>query len=389
MSSSPSPSHSSGSAPPLPARVLVIDDEEAVGTLVQRLLAARGYDVIIATDALAGLKALSGGGTDVIMVDLAMPRLDGLQVIKLVRELDLHVPVILMTDLPSIETVMKAINQGAFRYLTKPLNPEEMLTAVARAVVAHKLSILKRQAAALVGREPPGLLESFERALKGLWIAYQPIVRSCDGSVFGYEALMRLEEPGLPHPGAMLSAAEKLGRTADLGRVVRERAPAAATPDGAALFVNLHPEDLLDEQLFEAGAPLGLVASTTVLEITERATLRDLHKLPERLARLRKLGYRIAVDDLGAGYAGLTSFADLEPEFVKLDMSLTRDVDKDPMRQRIVRSMAALCKEVGAQVVAEGIERAEERDVVTELGCDLIQGYFVARPGRPFPKVNW
>jgi len=126
-----------------------------------------------------------------------------------------------------------------------------------------------------------------------------------------------------------------------------------------------------------------------VLEITERAAIRNLAGLSVRLRRLRALGFRIAVDDLGAGYSGLTSFADLAPEFVKLDMSLTRDVDRDSRRRSIVRSMASLCREVGAQVGAEGVEREGERDAVVGLGCDLVQGYFVARPDRPFPQVHW
>ena len=244
---------------------------------------------------------------------------------------------------------------------------------------------------ALPGFEAGGLAQSFDLALAKLWLNYQPIVRSQDGAVFGYEALMRTSEPTLPAPGLLLDAAERLHRTADLGRTVRSRAslPFSDAPAGALLFVNLHPEDLLDPMLYDPGSALSGFAPRTVLEITERAAISDLGALPERVQRLRELGFRIAVDDLGAGYSGLTSFAALAPEFVKLDMSLIRDVDKDSMRQRIVRSMASLCREVGAQVVAEGIEREAERDTVVSLGCDYVQGYFVARPDRPFPCVNW
>ena len=103
------------------------------------------------------------------------------------------------------------------------------------------------------------------------------------------------------------------------------------------------------------------------------------------MTRLRKFGYRIAIDDLGAGYAGLTSFAQLEPEVVKVDMSLVRGIDSSPVKQKLVRSIIALCTELGIQLVAEGIETPAERDTLVGLGGDLCQGYLFAKPGRGFP----
>jgi EAL domain-containing protein (putative c-di-GMP-specific phosphodiesterase class I) len=124
-----------------------------------------------------------------------------------------------------------------------------------------------------------------------------------------------------------------------------------------------------------------------VLEITERASLDDVPEARTKVAELREMGFRIALDDLGAGYAGLTSFAQLEPEFVKLDMSLVRDIHKSSVKQKLVRSMTELCKDMGVTVIAEGIELEEERDSIVDLDCDLLQGYFVARPGPAFPEV--
>jgi EAL domain-containing protein (putative c-di-GMP-specific phosphodiesterase class I) len=108
-----------------------------------------------------------------------------------------------------------------------------------------------------------------------------------------------------------------------------------------------------------------------------------------KVARLREMGFRIAIDDLGAGYAGLTSFAMLEPEFVKLDVSIIRDVHVSPVKQKLVGSMTALCKDMGITVIAEGIEAVAERDCLRSLGCDLLQGYLLARPGRAFPEIAW
>jgi EAL domain-containing protein (putative c-di-GMP-specific phosphodiesterase class I) len=154
-------------------------------------------------------------------------------------------------------------------------------------------------------------------------------------------------------------------------------------------FVNLHSRDLLDDSLFSAKSPLSAIASRVILEITERASLDEVKDARQKIAELRRMGFRIAIDDLGAGYAGLTSFATLEPEFVKLDMSLIREVDKSRTKEKLVYSMASLCKDLGMTVVAEGVETAAEREVVVAVGCDLLQGYLFAKPGKPFPDFIW
>jgi EAL domain-containing protein (putative c-di-GMP-specific phosphodiesterase class I) len=108
-----------------------------------------------------------------------------------------------------------------------------------------------------------------------------------------------------------------------------------------------------------------------------------------RVRHLREMGFRIAIDDIGAGYAGLTSFAMLEPEVVKLDMALVRDVHKTGTKQKLVRSLVHLCEDLGIQLIAEGVENGEERDALLSLGCNLFQGYHFARPGPPFADVTW
>ena len=119
------------------------------------------------------------------------------------------------------------------------------------------------------------------------------------------------------------------------------------------------------------------------------ATVSEIPDLQARVSKLRELGYRIAVDDLGAGYAGLSSFALLEPDMVKLDMSLVRNIHQSAVRQRMVASMVGLCRDLGNRVVTEGVETVAERDVLAALGCSLMQGYFFAKPAAPFPTVDW
>jgi EAL domain-containing protein (putative c-di-GMP-specific phosphodiesterase class I) len=185
----------------------------------------------------------------------------------------------------------------------------------------------------------------------------------------------------------VLDAATELGRLYQLGRRIRAlgaRAMADRTDD-LVLFVNLHPDELADAELVADSSPLAPLARRVVLEVTERASLRSSSALEARFARLRELGFRLAIDDIGAGYSGLTSFADLIPEIVKVDMSLVRDVHLSRVKQRTIRSLCALAHEVGSLVVGEGVESEAERDCLRDLGCDLLQGYLFGRPSRQLP----
>jgi EAL domain-containing protein (putative c-di-GMP-specific phosphodiesterase class I) len=234
-----------------------------------------------------------------------------------------------------------------------------------------------------------GLEERFMRALDRAWMAFQPIVDVTQGKVFAYEALLRTEEESLRRPDHFIAAAEKLGKVHLLGRTVRDAVAKAAVeaPDDVSIFVNVHGLELTDEELFAPGSPLAGMAGRVVLEITERTGL-DPAAGPASVAMLRKLGYRIAVDDLGAGYAALGALATLEPDVVKLDMSLIRDIHRHPTKRRVVAAITNLCRELGSRVVAEGVETSDERIAILDAGIDLVQGYLLARPARGFQAVS-
>jgi EAL domain-containing protein (putative c-di-GMP-specific phosphodiesterase class I) len=154
------------------------------------------------------------------------------------------------------------------------------------------------------------------------------------------------------------------------------------------LFVNLHPQDLLDPALYEKEAPLSRIASRVVLEITERASLDGVTDIQARLRTLRERGFRIAIDDLGSGYAGLSACVSLEPEFVKLDMFLVRNVHESEVRQRLIETVMAFRAGMHMKIIAEGVELEGERDRLQNFDCSLMQGYLFARPGPAFPRVE-
>ncbi len=230
------------------------------------------------------------------------------------------------------------------------------------------------------------LNEALSRALDRLWIAFQPIVDWPTQRVFGYEALVRCNEPGLANPGLLFDAAEKLQRVHELGRAIRRQVACRLeeAPPEVLVFVNLHPVELDDEELLQAASPLTAYAPRIVLELTERSSLGDVCNVRDRIASLRKLGFRIAIDDLGAGYSGLSSVGEVEPDGVKLDMSLVRDVHTSATKRAILRSMIRVGHEIGGFVVCEGVETAAERDALLALGASLLQGYLFGRPEREF-----
>ena len=375
--------------------VLVVDDEESLCRALERVLHAQGYEVTTAKNGAEALEAITQRQFDVILSDIHMPGMTGVDLLRIVRAYDLDVPIILMTGNPTLETAMDAVSLGALQYLSKPIAHDVIVDAVHRASRLHRLAEAKRDALALAGKSEDqpgdlaGLEASLERALDSMWMAFQPIVDVKRQRIFGYEALMRTREASLPHPGAVLEAAERLDRLEAVGARVRDLSATAfaKAPKDALLFVNLHTRDLLDSQLYEAQSPLSRVADRVVLEITERATIDNIKDIKARVSVLRYNGFKLAIDDLGAGYAGLSSFVALEPDIVKLDMSLVRNAHSSPVRQRLIESMASLCKELSIQVVAEGVELAEEGFTVQQAGCDLLQGYYFARPGPPFPEV--
>jgi EAL domain-containing protein (putative c-di-GMP-specific phosphodiesterase class I) len=380
------------------SRILVIDDDDLMVQSYVRALTRLGHTVESASNGRQGLQRFRESACDAILSDLAMPDMDGIAFLRELRRFDLDVPVLIVTGSPSLESAIKAVEYGAFRYITKPVPPDELGDLLERAVRFHEMARLRRLALNLVEQSGHALgdrasLEArFDSAMATARIAFQPIISWRARLVVGYEALLRTQEPTLLRPDHFIDAAGRLGRLPDLGR--RARACTAqeveSAPPDATIFVNIHASDLTDDELTSPTAPLSKIAGRVTLEVTERTSLHDAGDLRSRLDALRALGYRLAVDDLGAGYAGLSSLALVDPEVVKIDMSLVRDVDKNAAKQEVIRSMAHLAAGLGMELIVEGVETAAERDTLVTLGCDLMQGFLFARPtfGWVVPDLN-
>lgn len=214
-------------------------------------------------------------------------------------------------------------------------------------------------------------------------VVFQPIMNVETGRPFAFEALARCAVKDLAYPPRLFELAVEQQVCGSLGRAVRELATEHCAAH--ALFLNVHPLELSDRWLVQPDDPIFTHEAGVYLEITESVPLSHRGLVDDILREVRSKGIGIVVDDLGAGYSNLRYIADLEPHIVKLDRGLIEGLDTDPRRRILVASLVKLCRDLGSEVVAEGIETRAEFDAVRDAGVKYVQGYLIARPALPAP----
>jgi EAL domain-containing protein (putative c-di-GMP-specific phosphodiesterase class I)/GGDEF domain-containing protein len=230
------------------------------------------------------------------------------------------------------------------------------------------------------GRKAADLRETLRTG--GLYIDYHPIVVTETQEIFGYEALARGNLKSMRRPEVMFEVAGQTDMIWELSRLCRNTAISGMKKrleNDQLLFINVDPHDFTDPAFTETDMDVP-DPSRVVLEITERTAIRDYPKFRGRLKDFRDRGYRFAVDDAGSGYAGLGSIANLEPNFIKLDISLINCIDVNFIKQSLVEQMVAFANKHNAMVIAEGVETAEEYETVKSLGVHLVQGFYLHPP---------
>jgi EAL domain-containing protein (putative c-di-GMP-specific phosphodiesterase class I)/ActR/RegA family two-component response regulator len=379
---------------PGPARILVAEEDAHLAEHAAALTEA-GYVVDTAVDAVSARHRMLTNDYAAVVVDAAFGGLDAIALLRLARRRDLDVPLVVVCDAMHVGLAAVAVQQGALCFLEMPVAREVFVTTLSYASKLHGLAKLRRRALDELGGEwwrlgdRVALEQVFERAFDRLTVAFQPIVSWSSRRVIGHEALLRSSDPSLPDPSSVLAVAERLGRIEQLGRLVRERvARSMSLAPAEYVFVNLHALELLDGELYSVSAPLSQFGKRIVLEISEHALLDDVAQLESRAEALRKLGFRLAMDNLGPGYPGLSSFARLRPEFVKYDLSLVRGIERRPAQEQIVAEMTALLGTMNTRVIAAGIESIAQRDAVVKAGVDLLQGFAFSRPDVSYGKPN-
>jgi EAL domain-containing protein (putative c-di-GMP-specific phosphodiesterase class I)/CheY-like chemotaxis protein len=386
------------------ACIVIVDDRDSNVLLLERVLQAAGATNLHGiTDPRQAVQRCLDLQPDLLLLDLQMPHLDGYGVLAALRaavSADAFLPVLILTADTSSAARERALGAGAKDFLTKPFDRVEVVQRVKNLLETRSLyqqvrrdndvlrAELERQAvenqrAEAAREQSRGRIATALRGT-GLEMVFQPIVDLRTSQIVGAEALARFTcEPKRP-PDVWFAEANDVGLGVELELMAIEAAVAnlAGLPEHVALSVNASGATAMAAGLVAAlsGAP----GSRIVIELTEHTRIDDYDVLVEALDDLRHQGVRIAVDDAGAGYAGLRQILGLRPDIIKLDVDLTRGIDTDPVRRALAACLVRFGNDTGSVILAEGIETVAELEALVELGVPLGQGYLLARPG-PLP----
>jgi EAL domain-containing protein (putative c-di-GMP-specific phosphodiesterase class I) len=363
---------------------LVVDDDEGVLRSVERVLQSAGHQVLTQSRGDTCLDYAASQPFDVALVDYKLPQMDGLEVLQRLREIQPRCVRMLMTGELVLPLVVTAVNVGKVsRVIEKPFDANTLVETVSEALANHQrlTSMLQNQRGEGSAQERRQLTDVIGGS--GLRLAIQPIIRASTQTTFGYEVLLRSSHPTLNGPGPVLAAAERHGMLRELGSVVVARAAEwlMQLPDSARIFMNLHPQELVDATALSTRMEvLQLWSDRVVLEITERSEVGANFSWEGALERVKEMGFQIAIDDLGSGYAALSMLAELQPHFMKVDMSIVRNVHEDDHKRRLVDLLCSFADATGSEVVAEGVETEAEAEALREAGVDLMQGFLYGEP---------
>jgi EAL domain-containing protein (putative c-di-GMP-specific phosphodiesterase class I)/CheY-like chemotaxis protein len=372
-------------------RVLIIDDDDEIRDILDELL-SRSYDCTTSSSAADALTLLATESFDLILSDISMPEMTGLEMMPYLANLAPRSVVVMISGQLMIESAIGAMRSGAFDYITKPFDLAQVKSVVKRAL-DHGRQLHNSNAGANLKDKA---VERLRNALRddAFVVHYQPQVDIQSGRVVGAEALVRWDdrENGLRLPGEFIPLAEETGLIVELGETVLRAACAQARRWHAAgltdfqVAVNVSPQQLQQEHFADTVAEVlettGLPARNLEIEVTETSLMQDPEAGIRTLNALRSMGVKIAIDDFGTGYSSLGYLKRLPIDSVKLDASFVKDATRHPDDAALVMAIITLAHNLRKKVIAEGIESADQLAFLRLLRCDEGQGYFLGRPGR-------
>ncbi len=362
------------------AHIVLADGNEAMRRSVYRVLTQAGHVVDAVATSAEAMDRIASRRVDVL---LASDELGVAEVIELLSRARESAPggMRVLVAAASNKEADRALSAGlAHRVLRRPFQVEQLEAEIRHLeeTVAHV-----RQA---VGHATDSASHSrlFQECVDGdlLSLALQPIVRAGTRRLFAAELLLRSRHARLDGPQSVLDAVERCDRVQHLGAMVNSMAAGwlQRVPPSLTLFVNTHPAQFGSAEGVSGFAPLEPWADRVVLEITERAPLSDFLGAEDAIQELGRRGFRIAVDDIGSGYNSLSVLAELAPAFIKADMSIVRNADREPRKQRLLQLLASFASATGAELIAEGVETAAEEETAYQCGAHYLQGYHLGRP---------
>jgi EAL domain-containing protein (putative c-di-GMP-specific phosphodiesterase class I)/AmiR/NasT family two-component response regulator len=379
--------------------VLIVDDNAANVALMDALLREQGLHLIhTETDARRVPHRLVETDPDLVLLDLHMPHVDGYTVLTQIQRYAAgsYLPVLVLTADTTASARDRALGQGAQDYLTKPVDAAEATLRVANLLRIRRLLGALRQSADRApheqGRRWSNRAERLGRTEavlrdQSITAVFQPVVDVKTLRVVGYEGLSRFPDRGALGPQQWFSDAFAVGLGPELEWLAATTILSYLDHVAAGTFlaINMSPATILyaiERELCPTKA-----CSRVVIELTEHQPIEDYSVVQRALATLRGFGARLAADDLGSGYAGFRHLISLRPDLIKLDMSLVRGIHRHPGQRALASALAAFARDVGARVIAEGVEEQAELDTLRSIGVPWAQGCYLGGPG-PLPIVG-
>jgi EAL domain-containing protein (putative c-di-GMP-specific phosphodiesterase class I) len=379
----PQAKESAGADPDAP-RVLIVDDDAQLLALLVEVLRKAGYRVVAAESGESAMALVRELGFDLAVCDRQLPGMDGIALLEHLHREQPMCARVLLTGALDLPTTLSAVNRSAVgRVVEKPVRGHALLAIVNEALDGRRRMVEAYQTMqqAAEEREKGRLQEALGGA--HVQIALQPIVHAAGSAVFGYEALLRSSHPDFAGPAEILGAAERHGMLRCVADVVADRVAAwlRSSRNDAHLFLNVHPAELAEPDALAARLEqLQPWAPRIILEITERSSIYGVTAWEVSMEHIRRCGFEVAVDDLGAGYSALSVLAELQPRYIKVDMSIVRDSDRNPHKRRLVDLLCRFADATASKLVAEGVETEGEAATMRACGAHLLQGYLFGRP---------
>jgi CheY-like chemotaxis protein/EAL domain-containing protein (putative c-di-GMP-specific phosphodiesterase class I) len=360
-------------------RTLVVDDDPGLLGVYAEVLRDEGYDVDTAATGLEATTRLSAARYDLLVCDMILPDSSGLEVMRTARREGQDLPIVLITGYPTLQSAVAAVEEGASRYLQKPVSRDEFLTAVDSVLQEHRDGAREREVRARAAAARRRVEGAVGAAFASVQTACEPVVQLSDGAVVAYCAVTADRTTGLWCSLALVRAAHQVGRSDELGRALRRSAAAVrrVAGRGLPLLVGTSLADVEAGLLLEEADPLRPLAPDVVLDVWPAVPREGGRRFVVQLQALRAAGYRLSLPvprpeerDLPVGELGRV-------DFLRLDADVLTGLESDPVRQALVSQATAAASEAGAPLLACGVATPERRAVLKDLGCTLLQ---VTRP---------
>jgi EAL domain-containing protein (putative c-di-GMP-specific phosphodiesterase class I) len=387
-----------------PIRVLIAEDEPGVRHALSELITGESSLELVgaAGHAAQAVELAQVHHPDVALVDVKMPGGGGQRAAQGIRSYSPQTRVLALSAYDDRGSVLEMVRAGAVGYLVKGASPRQILEAI-RATAQGQGTLSAEVAADVIqelaaqlrreeeqARHHGEQISSIRRVLggKGIAMVFQPMADLKTGAIVGFEALARFDLDRWRAPEAAFREAGQVGLLVDLELAAIRTAltQIERLPQGTFLSLNLSPATAMSELFL--GLALSGPADRVVIEITEHAQVDDYAALNDAVAKLRDHKVRLAIDDAGAGFASLQHIIRLDPDFIKLDIALTRGIDQAPVRRALATALISFASEIGASIIAEGIETKGEFDTLRALGVPLGQGFYLSAP-RELPLFGY